>query len=170
MSEAGRAEVEPVDALPARARARSGVAIEGRTAHALASSHDAYLKVESMLARGVRPSVITETLMKEHGLGRGRANAYQAAVRIRWQRGAAMEGREQRLLRYRQMAEQAFTEAVGDGRSQAALLKVLLELEGAAMPTGNAPETQEQAQALVKAAAAKVYGVIEAEGESEPEP
>lgn len=167
MSEAEAAPA--VEAPPVRARARSGRSIEGRTAIALASGHDAFLLVERMLASGMRPSVITEKLVKECGLGTARAHAYQAAVRLRWKRGAAMEGSEDRILRYRQMAEHAFVQSAGDGRSQAALLKVLVELEGKGAPP-LAADTHEAAAKLVQDAMAQQYGaqaVIDAEGESD---
>lgn len=141
--------------LSLRARARDGDT-QRRNVGALTAGWRLLEDTERMMAAGMSPHVVTRTLM-ERGLSRTRANTYQAAVRKRWATDEQREGREQRLLRYRHIAEQAIADAaqrkvtvcIGkdddgerifevveqpDSKAIATLLAVLVKMEGEPEP------------------------------------
>jgi hypothetical protein len=133
MSDSGQ---NPADRPPARARDR---APEGRSVLDIVRVADRLDVVEEMLSGMQPPSVIASKLMSM-GLPRDLANRYQAAVRMRWQRNGRMEGREGRVMRYREALEAQVRKADEEGDRKAAIagLGLLLKLEGEA-PAPNDP-------------------------------
>lgn len=138
--------------LRTRAHARDGSGAIERTVSAILRVMERAERVETMMAEAVSPSAITLQLMND-GLTKTQAHRYQRAVRMRWERIGRSETSEQRLQRYRRIAEHGIEQAarskrmeyVGkdddgkplyeeveryDARAVAALLAILVKLEG----------------------------------------
>lgn len=160
MSDDFRADADLRTRAPARGDG-SG-AIE-RTVGAIVRVMERSERVETMLAQGMSPSAITLALMTgERPLTKAQAHRYQRAIRMRWDALGRSETSEQRIQRYRRMAEHGIEQAarskrmeyVGkdedgkpmyeeveryDAKAVASLLAVLVKLEGDAAPTPALP-------------------------------
>ena len=91
--------------LPARARDTDGTD-SGRNATGLAAVWKRLETTEELLVTQGAGLSVTQALMDRYGVTRRQARALQAAVRMRWARESASEGRAQRIERYRRTLEQ----------------------------------------------------------------
>lgn len=132
-ADASAASAAPPDVLPARARMRDGRRDLDRTVSAIVRVWDRRDLVEEMLAQQKPESEITRSLMND-GLSKQQAHRYQAAVRLRWRKNGALEGREGRLARYRAGLERqaVLADKEGDRKAAIAALGLLIKHEGEA--------------------------------------